>query len=167
MEERLARFDVWTERLATPWLFWPVCIIGVCLVGLAVLGPEAERNLDVKRQCAVMKAEVDALAATHDQDLAIERALKDDPATIERVVRHELGLVRPGEVRLPQRVRPTITRDSPELAQADVPVYLRTLALFGEPMTRFITMVIGGTLLVTAILFSLPGQLPKPAVLDA
>jgi cell division protein FtsB len=167
MEERLAKFDVWTQRLATPWLFWPVCLIGVCLVGLAVLGPEAARNLDVKRQCAVMKAEVDALAQTRDQDAAIERALQDDPATIERVVRHELGLVRPGEIRLPQRVRPTISKDSPESAVADVPMALRTLALFGEPMMRFITMVIGGTLLVTAILFSLPGRAPPVQTMDA
>jgi hypothetical protein len=167
MEERLAKLDIWMNRLTTPWIFWPVCLAGVCLVGLAVLGPEAERNLDVKRQCAVMKAEVDALSQTRDQDAVLERGLKDDPAVIERVVRHELGIVRPGEIRLPQRVRPSVTREAPELAVADVPMPLRVLALFGEPMLRFVSMVIGGTLLVTAILFSVPGKAPKPRTMDA
>jgi hypothetical protein len=161
MEERLAKLDVWTERLATPWLFWPACLVGVALIGLAVLGSEAGRNVEVKRQCAVMEAERDALAQTRDQDLAIEKALNDDPATIERIVRHELGMVRPGEVRLPQRVRPAISKDSPEAAEANVPAAMRMLAWFGDPMLRFSTMVAGGTLLVCAILFSLPGRQPK------
>ena len=167
MEERLAQFDAWTERLATPWLFWPACVIAVFLIGLGILGPEAARNVEVKRQCAVMAAERDALAQTFSQDEAIERALKDDPAVIERVVRMELGIVRPGEVRLPQRVRPAAAPASPEAAEANVPLSLEALAMFGQPVLRFIALVVGGTVLVCTILFSLPGKQPVVAPVKA
>jgi hypothetical protein len=161
MEERLAKFDAWTERLATPWLFWPACLLGVTLVGLAVLGPEARSNLGVKYQAADMQAEVDALAKTRDQDVAIERALREDPETIERMARHEIGVVRPGEIRLPQRVRPVLSKDRPEAVPPDVPPALQVLAMFGDPLLSFTTMVIGGTILVSVILFNLPGRKPK------
>jgi hypothetical protein len=167
MEERLAKFDAWTERLATPYLFWPACAIGVFLVGLGILGPEASRNVEVKRQCAVMAAERDALAQTIGQDRAIEKALENDPAVIERVVRLELGIVRPGEVRLPQRVRATAARVSPEAAEADVPLAMEALAIFGQPLLRFVTLVGGGTILVCAVLFSLPGRRPMPVPVKA
>jgi hypothetical protein len=167
MEERLAQFDKWTERLATPYLFWPACVIGVFLVGLGVLGPEAARNVEVKRQCAVMAAERDALAQTLSQDKAIEKALENDPSVIERTVRLELGIVKPGEVRLPQRVKPAAAPLSPEAAEADVPLAMEALALFGEPVLRFMVLVVGGTILVSAILFSLPGKRPQPVTVKA
>jgi cell division protein FtsB len=166
-QERPSRQDVWTDRLATGWLFWPACLLGVALVGLAVLGPEAEANLSVKRQAADMKAEVDALAKTRDQDVAIERALREDPETIERMARHEIGVVRPGEIRLPQRVRPVLSTDAPGSVEPDVPPALRMLAMFGDPMLRFTTMVVGVAILFSITLLSLPGRKPKAQTVKA
>jgi len=150
--------DVWSERLASGWIYWPACFVGLALVSLAVLGPEAERNLDVKRQCAAMQAEVQALTETRDREVAVERALKDDPMIIERVVRHELGLVRPGEIRLPQRVNPQAVLKDAAAPEPDVSPALLALALFGDTKLQFLAMVIGATLLASAILFSLPGK---------
>jgi cell division protein FtsB len=158
---------VWTERLATGWLFWPALLAGVFLISLAILGPEAATNLDVKRQCAVMQAEVDALTLTRNQDAAISRALKDDPVVIEGAARLELGLVRPGEIRLPQRVRPTVAKDSPESAQANVPPALRALAMFAHPLLRFTSMVAGGAVLLSLIVLSLPGRRRKFVMAEA
>ena len=79
----------------------------------------------------------------------------------------ELGIVRPGEVRLPQRVRPAAARASPEAAEADVPLAMEALALFGQPVLRFIALVVGGTILVCSILFSLPGKQPKAETVKA
>jgi len=150
--------DVWSERLASGWIYWPACLVGLALVSLAVLGPEAERNLDVKLQGAAMEAEVKALTETRDREVAVERALKDDPMIIERVVRHELGLVRPGEIRLPQRVNPQAVLKDAAAPEPDVSLALLTLALFGDTKLQFLAMVIGATLLASAILFSLPGK---------
>jgi cell division protein FtsB len=148
--------DVWSERLASGWIYWPACLLGLALVSLAVLGPEAERNLDVKLQGAAMQAEVQALTETRDREVAVEQALKDDPMIIERVVRHELGLVRPGEIRLPQRVNPQAVHAA--APRPDVSPALLALALFGDAKLQFLAMVIGATLLASAILFSLPGK---------
>ena len=150
--------DVWSERLASGWIYWPACLVGLALVSLAVLGPEAERNLDVKRQCAAMEAEVQALTETRDREVAVEQALKNDPMIIERVVRHELGLVRPGEIRLPQRVNPQAALKDAAAPRPDVSIALLALALFGDTKLQFLAMVIGSTLLASAILFSLPGK---------
>jgi cell division protein FtsB len=150
--------DVWTDRLATGWLFWPAMVAGVVLVGLAILGPDADTNLDVKRQCAVMQAEVDALSQTRAQDVAIVRALKEDPVIIEGAARQELGLVKPGEVRLPGRIKPAVTKESPEAAEPVVHPALRTLAMFDYPLLRFSSFVAGGAILLSIIVLSLPGR---------
>ena len=150
--------DAWTERLASGWIYWPACLMGLALVSLAVLGPEAERNLDVKLQGAAMQAEVQALTETRDRAAAVEQALQDDPMIIERVVRHELGLVRPGEIRLPQRVNPQAVLNDAAAPRPDVSIALLALALFGDVKLQFLAMVIGATLLASAILFSLPGK---------
>ena len=150
--------DAWSERLASGWIYWPACLVGLALVSLAVLGPEAERNLDVKLQGAAMQAEVQALTETRDREVAVEQALKDDPMIIERVVRHELGLVRPGEIRLPQRVNPQAGLKDAAAPRPDVSPALLALALFGDTKLQFLAMVIGATLLASAILFSLPGK---------
>lgn len=150
--------DAWTERLASGWIYWPACLMGLALVSLAVLGPEAERNLDVKLQGAAMQAEIQALTETRDREAAVEQALKDDPMIIERVVRHELGLVRPGEIRLPQKVNPKTVLNDAAAPRPDVSIALLALALFGDAKLQFLAMVIGATLLASAILFSLPGK---------
>jgi hypothetical protein len=150
--------DVWSDRLASGWIYWPACLVGLALVSLAVLGPEAERNLDVKLQGAAMQAEVQGLTETRDREVAVERALQDDPMIIERVVRHELGLVRPGEIRLPQRVNPQAVLNDAAAPRPDVSPALLALALFGDTKLQFLAMVIGATLLASAILFSLPGK---------
>ncbi|MCX5653679.1 MAG: septum formation initiator family protein [Planctomycetota bacterium] len=159
MEESVIQTDKWTARLASGWIFWPVCLGGIMLVALAVLGPEAERRLDVERQCAAMQAEVDSLTQTRDQLATVEKALQGDQHYLERTVRHELGIVRPGETRLPQKVkvRPP-TASAAARAEADQPTPLAVLALFANPHLRFMTMVIGTAMLVIGILVSMPGK---------
>lgn len=151
----------WSLRtiLAGLVLFAP----GVAAIGLALYGPEAARRLDVQRQTAAVQAEVNALAQLRDQLTAVEKALQDDPQYLERTVRYELGLVRPGEMRLPQKVK--LAPAAPAAAQggpAELPTALEVVALFGNDHLRFIAMVTGIALLVAAVIVSLPTR--RPAV---
>jgi len=161
VEESVIRTDKWTARLASGWIFWPACLGGILMVALAVLGPEADRRLDVERQCAAMQAEVDSLTQTRDQLMTVEKALQGDEQYLERTVRHELGLVKPGETRLPQKVKVHApTTSAAAQATADQPTPLAVIALFGNAHLRLMTMVIGVTMLVVGILISLPGKKP-------
>jgi hypothetical protein len=163
VEESVIATDKWTERLASGWIFWPMCLGGILMVAVAVLGPEADRRLDVERQCAAMQAEVDSLTQTRDQLATVEKALQSDEQYLEKTVRHELGLVRPGEIRLPQKVKfQAPAAGEAAGAAADQPTPLAVLALFGNPHLRLVTMVIGVAMLAVGILISLPGK--KPAM---
>jgi hypothetical protein len=159
VEESVTATDKWTARLASGWIFWPVCLGGILLVALAVLGPEAERRLDIERQCAAMQAEVDSLTQTRDQLATIEKALQGDQQYMERTTRHELGIVRPGETRLPQtvKIQAPATGAAARVA-ADQPTPLAVVALFGNAHLRFLCMVIGVAMLVIGILISMPGK---------
>jgi cell division protein FtsB len=136
---------------------------GAAAIGLSLYGPEAARRLDVQHQTAAVQAEVNTLAQLRDQLAAVEKALQDDPQYLERTVRYELGLVRPGEMRLPQKVK--LTRAAPAAAQggpAELPTALEVVALFGNDHLRFIALVTGIALLVAAVIVSLPTR--RPAV---
>ena len=152
------------SRLASGWLYWPVCLTGCALVAAGVLGPEAQRRLAVERQCAEMEAEVGALGETRDRLDAARQALQDDPAYLETVARHELGVVRPGETRLPQPqpLRPARTEQTVAAEPVSIPG-LEFLALFSESPVRTASFAIGGALLLGAVLASLPSARSRPA----
>jgi len=148
--------------LGSEFVYWPLCLIGVALVALAVLGPEVERRLLLDRQIAGMQAEVDALQHTRDQLAAAEEALKGDPEYRERIVRHEFGITRPGEIRLPQPVTSESLRaGAARPAMAPVPEWMRIVAWFSDPSTRLLALASGGTMLLAGILFSLPTRARK------
>ncbi|MGB2755207.1 MAG: septum formation initiator family protein [Phycisphaerae bacterium] len=154
----------WVSLLGSGWIYWPLCLIACALVALAVLGPEAERRLDLEQQCARMQAEVGSLAQARDQLQAAHEALQADPTYVEQVARHELGAVRPGEIRLPQpdefasvRFQPPAEPTSP------APPILEFLASFADPQVRLMALVVGGMLLAVAVLFSIPTVEAKPA----
>jgi hypothetical protein len=155
MEEGVTKPDTWSARLASAWIFWPICLTGVALVGLSLVGPEVERRLDIDGQCG---AEVDTLKQTRDELSAAAGALENDPTYLEHQVRRELGIVRPGEIRMSQGTplpEPPAPAPSPEFTATPA---VRALAMFGDPHLRFISMVAGATLLAVGILFSLPGR---------
>ena len=178
--------------LGSGWIYWPLCLIACALVALAVLGPEAERRLDLERQCARMGAEVGSLAKARDQLQAAREALQADPTYVEQVARHELGAVRPGEIRLPQpdefasvRFQPPADPGAPGVASAKpgfalrsshgrlalpgaepgppAPPVLGFLASFADPQVHLMALVVGGMLLAAAVLFSIPTSPPRPA----
>jgi len=150
------------------WFYWPVLIVGCTLVALATLGPEAERRLSVGRQCARMQAEVNVLKKTEAQLEAAAEALRRDPAYMERVARHELGITRPGEIRLPQPVtlnseargEPAPTEPAP---LAPLGLALRVLELSAGRTVRLVVLGAGGALLATALLFGLSASKRSPA----
>ena len=81
-----------------------VVILGLAFLGLAlqaVFGPtghlEMER-LEEERQSLIR--EKDALETGNRQVLDEIESLKTDPATIEKIAREELGLVREGEIKI-------------------------------------------------------------------
>jgi cell division protein FtsB len=158
----MATSDVWTRRLASGWIYWPASLVGLFLVGLAILGPDADRRLGVERQTASMQAEVDALSQTRNQLDATRKALLTDPNFTERVVRHELGITRPGEIRLPKPVK--LDAKPPEPAQG--PAATTPLAQAMESLSeykedswlRFSALVVGSTLLAIGVLCSIPGK---------
>jgi cell division protein FtsB len=152
--------------LGSGWIYWPLCLVACALVALAVLGPEAERRLDLEQQCARMQAEVGSLAQARDQLQAAHEALQADPTYVEQVARHELGAVRPGEIRLPQPDEFPSTRFQPPADPAPgppAPPVLEFLASFADPQVRLMALVVGGMLLAAAVLFSIPTVEAKPA----
>ena len=151
-------------RLSSGWIYWPLCLIACALVALAILGPEAERRLDLEQQCARMGAEVQSLAQARDQLQAAHEALQADPTYVEQVARHELGAVRPGEIRLPQPDEFASVRFQPPAGPtASAPPVLGFLASFADPQVRLMALVVGGVLLAAAVLFSIPTSPPKAA----
>ena len=149
--------DAWTRCLASSLIYWPVCLAGVVLVGLALYGPEAERRLAVEGQCTAMQTEVRALEQTRDQLAAAERALQNDPAYAEQVVRHEMGIVRAGETRLPLASKPKPAAPQAPAA-GEAPPVLVTLSRFAEPQVRYTALVSGSALLMVGLVLSLPGR---------
>jgi cell division protein FtsB len=76
-------------------------VLGV-VAALAILGVAAQRSY---RHLAAQHAEErrmeQAIAQTEERVEALRRRirrLRDDPATLERLAREEMGLVRPGEL---------------------------------------------------------------------
>ena len=150
--------------LGSGWIYWPLCLIACALVALAVLGPEAERRLDLEQQCARMRAEVGSLAQARDQLEAAHEALQADPTYVEQVARHELGAVRPGEIRLPQPDEFASVRFQPPADPTPpAPPILGFLASFADPQVRLMALVVGGMLLAVAVLFSIPTVEARPA----
>ena len=161
MGDTVSQLDVWSRRLSSPFLCWPTCVAGVALMALALLAPEAERRLAVEGQCIRMDAEVAALQQTRDQLAAAANALENDPAYVERVARHDLNIVRPGEMRLPlPPSRLTRRTDAPEPAESTVPPIVAELARFPDPRYQLGAMIVGAGLLASGIVFSVPTR-PK------
>lgn len=157
----MSRLDVWTRGLGSPWLYWPTCIVGVSLMALALLAPEAQRRCAVEHQCARMDAEVAALQQTHDQLAAAAHALQHDPAYAEQVTRHDQNIVRPGEMRLPLPTgRLSRLHETPEPAESTVAPVVAELAACADQRFGFGAMVTGASLLAAGIVFSLPTR-PK------
>lgn len=163
MEEGVSGSDAWTRRLASGWIYWPACLMGLALVSLGILGPEAERRIGVEAQCASMQAEVDALRQTAGQLAAKDQALRSDREYLQRVVRRDQRLSRPGEICLPQPDKPGAdSKDVPTAARLVLPPVMESLAKYGNPWLRVMVLVGGVTLLGIAVLLSLPGKQSGP-----
>jgi len=157
-----SRSEEWARRLAGGWFYWPVCLAALSMVALAVLGPVMERRLSLERQCARMQAEVLSLEETEAQLDAARGALQTDPLYQEQVVRHELGVVRPGEIRLPAapEIGPRATDEEPHAGREfDRP--LAILAPVACPSVRLLMLLVGGSVLAAAVLLGLPTK-PNP-----
>ena len=161
MGNTVSQLDVWSRRLSSPFLYWPVCVLGTSLIAAALLAPEAERRLAIEGQCIRMDTEVAALQHTHDQLAAGAQALEDDPLYVERVARHDQNIVRPGEMRLPlPPTRLTRRTDEVEPAESTVPPIVVKLAQFPDRRYRLGAMIAGVSLLASGIVFSVPTR-PK------
>ena len=157
----MSRLDVWTRGLGRSWLYWPTCIVGVSLMALALLAPEAQRRCAVEHQCARMDAEVAALRQTRDQLAAAAHALQHDPAYAEQVTRHDQNIVRPGEMRLPLPAgRLSLLHETPEPAESTIAPVVAELAVYADQRFRLGAMIAGVSLLAAGIVFSLPTR-PK------
>jgi len=164
VKDRTRDFKFASGAWAGGWFYWPVLVVGCTLVALATLGPEAERRLSVGRQCARMQAEVNVLKETEAQLEAAAEALRRDPAYMERVARHELGIARPGEIRLPQPVTlNSEARGEPAPAEPAPALALRVLELSAGRTVRLAVLGAGGALLATALLFGLSASKRSPA----
>lgn len=158
MEKRVGRVDPLTRVLGHAFVFWPMCLVGVALVALAVLGPEARRRLQIEHHCQVMAAEVESLRETHAQFAASASALESDPAYVEQVIRHDLRVVRPGEMALPGPRPPWMQGRPPKTLAWQVPPVIALVAPWADRPWRLGALAAGAALLVAAVIFSLPGR---------
>jgi cell division protein FtsB len=100
--------NTWSERAPRPFLLFLI-LFGAAMVAVSLFGDQglfAYRSL--AGQTRQLREEVSALDA-REQELARQvRALRSDPAAIERLARQKLGLVKPGEtvIQLPAPVKP-------------------------------------------------------------
>jgi cell division protein FtsB len=103
------------------WLV--LAILGV-VVAAALLGDRGALHLwRLRTEVEAIHGEVRALEAENEQLARVIADLHDDPATIERIAREELGLVRPGErvLRFPRSPRPAPGRVPPAPGPARTP----------------------------------------------
>jgi cell division protein FtsB len=98
----------WNESAPRPFLLF-LALFGVAMVAVSLFGDQgllAYRSLvSQARQLRLDVAELEG----REEDLARQvRALRSDPAAIERLARQKLGLVKPGEtvIQLPRSPAP-------------------------------------------------------------
>jgi len=151
-----SRLQPLVRVMGTGWVYWPMCVVGMGLVALAVLGPEADRRIRIEHHCQVMEAEVESLRRTQETLLATAEALESDPAYTERVVRQDLRLVRPGERPMPAPPTLRVPQDEQAVLRWKVPPLIALVAPWSEPRWRLAALVAGAALLAAAIIFSLP-----------
>lgn len=108
------------ERPLAPGISWGVGLaVGALLVAVAFAGGRSFRDLGKARaRAAELSSQIEEAEVRIDE---LERRiglLRDDPVTLERLAREELGLVRPGDlvVVLPNAAEPA----SADRASADV-----------------------------------------------
>jgi cell division protein FtsB len=78
-----------------------VGVVGVLAFAYAIMGKNGYlelRRREVKNQELRLKAE--ELRRENKEILSEIRALKSDPKAIEKIAREELGMVKPGEVKI-------------------------------------------------------------------
>jgi len=158
VEKRLRPSELLSRVLGSPWTFWPMCVVGVGLVALAVLGPEARRRIRIEHHRQVMEAEVEALRTTHEELTASAQALESDPAYAERVVRHDLRIVRPGEVPVPGPAGSERRSPADDTLRWQVPPIIALLSPWADRPWRLGALGAGVCLLAAAVVFSLPDR---------
>ena len=92
-------------------------ILGLLLLGLAVqgvFGPTGQLEMNrLEEEIETLVREKEALESGNRQVMGEIESLKTDPATIEKIAREELGLVREGEIKIVTKPGP---HDSPGAA---------------------------------------------------
>ena len=92
-------------------------IMGLLLLGLAVqaiFGPTGHLKMQrLEEENQSLTREKEALESGNRQVMGEIESLKTDPATIEKIAREELGLVREGEIKI---VTKPDSQDSPSAA---------------------------------------------------
>lgn len=92
-------------------------IMGLLLLGLAVqavFGPTGQLEMNrLEEEIETLVREKEALESGNRQVMGEIESLKTDPATIEKIAREELGLVREGEIKIVTKLD---SQDSPGAA---------------------------------------------------
>lgn len=89
--------DARTERRPTRWAALVLAVAVVALVATA--GLRSARNLDAARsQETELRAQIEQARLRVESLEARLASLDEDPATLERLAREQLGMVRPGDV---------------------------------------------------------------------
>jgi cell division protein FtsB len=92
-------------RSSMLWLTWLALFLGLCAAA-AVDSRGWRQYLKLRDEVRMLQGK-NGTAARENQRLSREaRALKDNPAAIERAVREELGFIHPGELVLQLRPDP-------------------------------------------------------------
>lgn len=84
------------------WVAWLALVVGLCAA--AAVDPRGWQRYATLREEVGRLQDKNRLAARENQHLLREvRALRDNPAAIERASRQELGFIHPGELVLKLR----------------------------------------------------------------
>jgi len=98
----------------SPGIAWGVAIaVSALLVAMAFAGGRSLRDLGKARaRAAELTTEISEAESRIDELEQRIELLRDDPVTLERLAREELGLVRPGDlvIVLPPEARPAAAK---------------------------------------------------------
>jgi cell division protein FtsB len=97
------------------FIFWVLTILGLTLIGGAVLVPLWQEQYRLVGEYRIVKAQIAEIEEEVDRNRAQLEAICDDPLYMERIARSELNLRKVGEETL--RIRPL--RAPTDISEAD------------------------------------------------
>ena len=146
--------------------FWALVLLGFIFISLFLFPPLTSRRLKAEREVAKLALAVEALKVKRTRLKEEEWALKRDPFYNEVQARRELRMLKPGERVVAVERSPVYSRKKAVPGEAKGASSNLASFLDRTPL-RLGLLIIGLSLIITALLTGLEEQSPKAATASA